>query len=510
MATNIEMKYGDYTFSPVPLATISREYLSVHNREEPLGYSFVINLRGELYSEDGGIVELKDKAHELRQAFNQSGKLFLLKCNGNTVIETYPRIRSINFEESPNNWVMTIPYTIELEYDVDQLNEHPTNSDPEEWQFEFLQENKAFGWNLSLVVNQLPGLDYTTNDANNKYEARVTHNITAKGKPTWSGPGEIGTYTSAIDNALSWLRNVYSYSGYVPELNHSLSGWINLSDASGEYGLFDHYRSQTINEHEGTVSLSESWIVLNNNLPSGAQGITEEFSVSIKDSKDSPNVTVSIEGTIRGYEVRSYDTTGVQTNTIVPAFTQADNAFSVIRNRIFPRAQLIYERHYGPSTTLHPKAVNAAVGYQPSKGIITYSFEFDNRPCNFVPGSLSESFNIVDEHPSDVFAKIPVLGRPQGPVLQSINTVTESTREITIEAVMPLPASCSSINDLNLYKPDVTAIICAFESELTSAYDQVFKNKDTESWNPLTGRYSRSVSWTYQSCSVAPNTSFCS
>ena len=160
---------------------------------------------------------------------------------------------------------------------------------------------------------------------------------------------------------------------------------------------------------------------------------------------------------------------------------------------------------------LNPDPINRTVSHQGSKGIINYNYEFNDRPCAFITGSLSEQFTIVDNHPTDVFANLQVLGRTYGPVLQAITTVTEGTREVTIEAVMPQPTGCSSPADLDQNKPttNVENILFDFQQQLTSVYNQVFKHADTENWNPLTGRYSRSVGWTYQDCTDSPDTSFC-
>ena len=127
--------------------------------------------------------------------------------------------------------------------------------------------------------------------------------------------------------------------------------------------------------------------------------------------------------------------------------------------------------------------------------------------------TLIENIVIVDNYPTDVFAKLPVLGRARGPVLQSISTVTEQTREISIEAVMPIPTGCTNIAQLYTSKPtgQIESLLCDFQTELTDNYQQVFKHNDTENWNPKDGRYSRNVGWTFQNCSTgnAPSTSFC-
>lgn len=526
MAQSVTMTYGDYEFTPVPFITIKRNNIQVRNREYPVGFTFQMTLNGTLTPlPDGhGLLELDDLVEQLRLAFNRDGKLLEIMCDATVVMQLYPRIIDIDFQESSNNWTDTIPYTITLEYDADEFDEDESGEIPpyieeysEEWNMEWVEDHKYFTWDLNDVVDQVVGYDYDI-DTNNSFEVKVSHSINVKGKQSWSGPGVSGEPTSAVDNALSWLNTIFNDYGYdATAWGHSLSGWNNLPFGTGDYGVFDHFRTHTINETDGTVSLSESWYVIGSNSGlSGANGnIVEDFSISIRDSLENGNISISIEGTIKGLEQRLY---GGVVDTFVPplqrsntatAYAHAVNAWGEIQNRVFPRAQMIYQQDYGLS--LNPSPLNRTIAHNPSKGTITYNYEFNDRPCSFITGSLSENFTIVDNNPTDVFARLTVLGRPYGPVLQELSTVTERTREVTIEVVMPPPEDCSSISDLNLNKPtsNVNNLLCEFEEQLTSVYDQVFKTSDVVNWSPLSGRYSRAVAWTYQDCDNAPDTSFC-
>lgn len=543
MSDTITMHYGDYEFTPVPIVSINRTSTQVRNRENPIAYTFTMSLSGTLMAHDpSGLTETEPLMDELRSAFNRDGKRLLIACNDIPVMIIYPRISTVSFAESNNQWVETIPYTIELEYDHDYgLNEHPANEIPpyiesysEEWQCEFSQENRFFTWDLSAVTDQQAGYDYETADSSHLWEARVTHTINIVGKQSWAPTGTatgtgIGSYlgdrVDAIDNARAFLTGVlkpddptslYAYDG---NFGHGLTGWTNLwSEQVDEvYDQLDHFRSHTVNETEGSLNLSETWIILGNNsgiaLPKDKRSV-EDFTVEIRTGIDNPTTSVSVQGSIQGFEYRNYTGTGLLGNTVADAtaYDSASNTWGVIQDRIFPRAQLIFEGDSGLGR-LNPSPLNKSIGHNPGKGSINYSYEFNNRPCAFVTGALSENFTIVDNNPSDVFAKLSVLGRAAGPVLQEISTVTEAVREVTIEVVMPTPTGCSSITDLDENKPDVNVgnLLCEFEQQLTGTYLQVFKNSDSENWNPLSGRYNRTVSWTYQSCSGwEPDTSMCS
>lgn len=526
MTQSVTMTYGDYSFSPVPFVTIKRNNIQVGNRDYPVAFTYEMTLEGQLtpLPTANGILELDNLVEQLRLAFNRDGKLLEILCDTDVIMRLYPRIIDVDFQQSSNNWVSTIPYTITLSYDEDEFNEDESGEIPpyieeysEEWQMEWVEDHRHFTWDLDDVVDQVGGYYYDV-DTNNAFEARVTHNINVKGKQSWVGPGVSGTSTNAVDNALAWLNTVLNDYGYdATAWGHSLSGWNNLPFGTGDYGIFDHFRTHSINETEGTIALTESWYVIGDNsgLSAGNKNIVEDFSISVRENTESGNIVVSVEGTIRGLEQRMYgdivDTFEhpfSRTNTAT-AYAHATNAWGQIQDRVFPRAQMIYEQDYDLS--LNPSPLNRTIAHNPAKGSITYNYEFNDRPCSFITGSLSENFTIVNNYPTDVFAKLTVLGRPYGPVLQELSTVTESTREVTIEVVMPPPEGCSSISDLNLNKPttNVENLLCSFEEELTSVYNQVFKTTDTENWNPLSGRYSRNVAWSFVDCDDAPETSFC-
>ena len=524
MANVVLMSYGGVDIIPVPIISIQRTSHQAGNRDNPLGYTFSMTLTGTLtpYPSSDGLIVMDQLMEDLRETFNSDGKQLLIQCGPvggpyTEVMSVYPRIvGDLTFGESSNNWVSTIPYTIQLSFDTDDYNEHPTGEAPpfiesfsEDWSVEFPQDRRHFVWDLSQVSDQIAGYSYPTVDSNNPFESRITHTVNVKGKQSWSGTGVQGTSINAVDNAFDWAFSVFNGFGYdATNYGHAISGWTNLNN---DGSVFDHYRTHSVNEADGTIVLTESFFVIgaNTGIPSGGRKITEDFTVEVRKGIDIGLTSVSINGSLQGLEERSYANNQMTTNTIVSAYQNASSGWAYIQDRMFPRAQLIFQSE--SSRRLHFNPLTKSIGHNPSKGIITYAYEFNDRPCSFISGSLSEVFTITDNYPSDVFAKLPVLGRAAGPVLQAISTITESVREVTIEVIMPPPTGCSALTDLDLYKPTtrVEALLCDFQTQLTGAYDQVFKNSDTSGWNPLSGRYNRTVSWTYQTCTGAPTTTLC-
>ena len=525
MANNTTMTYNGQDISPVPLITLARETIQVKNEANPIGWNYRLTLNGTLTprpDNEGSLSDTDALADGLRNIFDTDGKRLLVMCDANVIMDLCPRVKSITFQEGNNQWVESIPYTVELEYDRDEAGGTPDSgayveSVSDEWSLEFVQDHKYFAWDLSGVANQEPGQDYAAVDTNNSFEARVTRTLNVVGKQSWVCVGGVQGPTDGVDNAMSYILGTgaaiepddyNTASNFGREYGHGVIGITNLTVS--QYNIYDHFRTHTINESNGSVNLVESWFIVGENSGLAEKAFTEDFDVSVIRSVTEGRTRMTIQGTIQGLEERTYATLNSPNPVARAAYDAASSAWSTIQNRVFPRAQLIFQNE-GLPTRLNPEPASKTVGHGPSKGIITYNYEFDDRPCSFISGSLTEQITVTDNNPADVFAKIAVLGRAAGPVLQSISTFTESTREVTVEAVMRPPTGCDSLDTLNQNHPSgqVENLLCMYETQLTGPFTQVFKNSDVETWSPLTGRYSRSVLWTYADCSGSGVTTLC-
>jgi len=363
------------------------------------------------------------------------------------------------------------------------------------------------------------------------------------------------------------------------------SGVLNLCGTG--FDFYNHTRSVALDELGGGYSVTEGWVVFNTGvgIPGNA---TETWTVSSDTSATDGLTSIKIDGTVQGYETREYGslTGNKQCLGLVndpdrdykiteTKYASASGYFNVVQNRMLERARLVAGK---PASTiisgvlpLNPIATSTSINHEPGAGTITYSYAYDDRPSNHISGALSETISINDNHPTDVFAEIQVLGRRTGPVLQAIGTVTSSTREINVEAMMG-PSTGNAFLDsaasregtalsldaqwaylinaegdkvgidypyesgaltsatgnltggpryhrdytygsgdvynggvgthlfYNNPKPQVSNLINIFYFELLANGNKVFKNADSESWDPKTGKYNRNVSFTYQRC----------
>ncbi len=294
----------------------------------------------------------------------------------------------------------------------------------------------------------------------------------------------------------------------------SSSGVINLN--IDNFVAYNHSRVQQYGELDGTFNATETWVVIN---PSGA-GIPgsghclEDFIVNASQGLDNDISTISIEGSINGLSTIDYGTTTGDYSVTEDKYSAASGYWATVKSRLYYRAQLVHNDVItGKAITrsLNTSPTTISIGHSPSKGSINYSYEYNDRPSNCVPSALSEVISIVDNNPTDVFAQLTIMGRQLGPILQDINTITNPTRELSVEVVVPPATGCgvSLLTHTNPRNDVVTYILCPIEADLTGTYNQVFKTNDQETWNPKEGRYSRNVSYTYQDCSITGVTLLC-
>lgn len=170
--------------------------------------------------------------------------------------------------------------------------------------------------------------------------------------------------------------------------------------------------------------------------------------------------------------------------------------------------------------------VATSESHNPKKGTISYSYEFTSK-FSIISGALFESISIQDTGPTDVIAEAFVLGRTLGPVLQNLGSKTSSKKSVTIEIGIVPPTSmpgffmhnntCPLYISGSVYKT-ITGIIEGLKPfgdrsqdifgsawTRTNAPGQVYVTSDTQSWDPASGRFTKSVSWVYQHCNNNKN-----
>jgi len=512
---NTTMTYGAYEFSPVPLLEIGKDIIRSGD-ESTLQELTTITITGTLVASpylatDAGIDYVKGAMDDLRDAFKTDCSLFLVQCGSTDIVRARPRVKQApKFTPTGNNWVQTAQYTIVLEFSVEvgESSAYAANikSASETWSIEFADDNSQYTETIQTGADHIP------------YTMRLTHSLSAEGIAECSQPSGTGSTTFAQagwQEARDWVLPRLGFdSSY---LNSGVSGIINVDP--NDLGIYNHMRTNSLNEVNGSFEVTETWLLINTGISGLASpGAIEDFTVTINSSLSQPTTTVRVEGSIQGLEGRTYGSGVGDFSVTQEKYSNALTYWNVVEDRLYARCKAVADTASLPRP-LSTSALSYNVAHAKPKGIITYTYEFDNRVCFLLNQSgslsgqvLSEIITVNDVFPNDVFAVIPILGRAAGPVLQEISTVTEKKRDISIELLVQPPTGCS-LSSWNTYrdtvKGSVDDLLCEFETELTSSADQVFKHNDTQSWIPQQGRYTRQIGWTYQNCSGTNNTSVC-
>jgi len=178
---------------------------------------------------------------------------------------------------------------------------------------------------------------------------------------------------------------------------------------------------------------------------------------------------------------------------------------------------------YSKQKLLNIIPISTNEGYDPRKGTISYSYEFNDK-FRFISGVLAENITINQTGPVDVINEAFVLGRRLGPVLQSLGSKTSAKKDLTFEVIVVPPSSWEGFMLSNtqcpLYTGGVTykaiqTIIEGFKpfgdrapsvfgtfSRLNDT-GQVYVSQDNANWNPTEGRYTRTIGWIYQTCNLS-------
>lgn len=460
------------------------------------------------------------KQRALRALFAKDGQRVELSDifdNAGATIVCYPRVTSIDFTEGP--YVTTCQYTIVLEADL-LLRENTGNDEDAYVDLEgtyansgdlrttntelqqlldssgtFFVEDYNEEWNLEADDQQGETLD-------NPRSYRISHSLNATGKTVYNYNGEIDKPAWQQARDFVHTRLSTNPNGTYPNVVGNMgSGTINLVDS---YGGYNHVRTEQINQTAGTYSVTENWL-----LSSGTS--LETYSMTTATATADPFVTVSIDGTIRGLSQISPSGFGdPKASAASGAYANALQKYNSVSNSgQFGISSDVYKRANNlVAVQLNSQPVSTSLGVNQYTGEITYNLSFNNRPLNIVSGVISEDIQINDTYPGDVFAVIPVLGRPTGPILQYLGGRTEYKRDISINLVMDytkIPYG-SGRNTLLLKKPSMVeptaSQLAELLGELSPANEpgirKYFISPPSESWTPKDGSYSFNISFTYE------------
>jgi hypothetical protein len=409
----------------------------------------------EVLTQDQRLKSIIRKQESIRKLFSTPGLSFEVQpWDGSAPFKFNPRVKNITFSSAL--WVEICDYTIELEADILYISGSVSSEDT------FTNANGVLVY--ISQANEDWSLEFLEQDRSDIF--RLTHSVSAVGKRFYDENGLL-------------IKQPWEYAKlYVQPLlglDYSKVPSSGVLALVGSYLGYNQVRSENINELNGSYTVTESWII------SSGTAI-EEFSVATKTSAQDGRTVVTVDGQVKGLEQRDSN------NAIsITKYANASNFFTGVQNALISRAQ----NYSGININSIP--LTKIITRNEIQGIIAYNYEWDNRPTNLIAGSLVEDISITDVNPGDVFAAIPVLGRAAGPVLQSINTITEKKRGLSMNVIVPVTGAATIAGCIAL-KPNTNSIA----SGAAPLGSQVYKDSDQETWDWSRGSYSRQIQWTYQ------------
>lgn len=408
------------------------------------------------------------------------------------------RLLSISLPEQADEeaGVQNLQYTFSFEAYEDESSNSNTGSTGSPAKPTYKLSSAEENW--ELTENEGAGI-FQTNDPSGTLRKTytLTHTVSATGVRKYQSQGSLDTDGEAWRQAQLWVLSKLLTSDTVKDATtEDLMGdsafWTsqftpinidgstyksvgpNLSSGTPNYKGFNHTRSISSDIGAGSYSVTETWTVCPADLTA-----THEIEVNLE-SNDQQIVTASISATFQGLE------TGSATDTNITKFDSANTSFAAMRNQFYSLANAAYTAA-GFSDTLRNVKLTESIGQNRVAGTITYSTSFNDDTVSLV-NALSEAININYDNTeglNKVIAKIPIIGKQNGPIIQDMNTTTIKSVSATLDAVMDRdnrtsPPTSSATSILDAYKP-------------TNGLQQT----KTESWSPKTGTYNLSISWEY-------------
>lgn len=222
----------------------------------------------------------------------------------------------------------------------------------------------------------------------------VSHQISAIGVGI---AGTSGLTTSPYLSAKDFVSSRKGANAIIPS--------VAISGFSSSGAVYNYNEAHSIDPPNGSYAVTEKWITCNTPY-------IENYSIEIQDSADIACPTVSIQGTIRGFEIRSASGT-------VPSGTSR-YANANMRWEAMQSGYEVYTRATGESGyNLNPNPVNSTVSKNKYNGEINYNRTYKNQQFRFLTSAKSENISYGANWGEDSFATIQLLNG--GQVLHPLN-----------------------------------------------------------------------------------------
>jgi len=485
---------GGYEFDPVPVVSIEKTWIRT-DAGAPIGALKTATFTGTLLSENksnpDNPLSLRD---EMDKAFESCDNCvqMTLSCDSGVIIDSYVRIQNISWGQSADNWTVTIPISVTVEWDEAQDNIATTSGGAECLS---CIRSIADNWNFSPL--ETPAA-YTVGSCSGTAFFQFEHTVEATAVDCCIS----GATTSGYVIAQNWVNDQLGFDASL------FAGDPKFGFGADDFSVCGHVRSGTLNRHAGSYSMTEAFTVSNRS----GNCCLDDYTVTCEENTQSRINTYSIQGTITGFETRNPADFNEITETKIE---QALGCFSAIEDNLYARIECLCAPT-GVLCGINPLPVTKSKGYSPTAGTVTYNYTYDNRPLSLVEGAIFENISITDDNNQEQIIEIPIPGRVPGPILRSCQTQPTKRKSVNIQVIFPYedcPAATSGCSTARLaafglsatQRTHVENFLCCVE-ETMSGVDFLAREVDNEGFSFPDGTYSRNVTWVYQNCTdTLPN-----
>lgn len=518
-----------YHLVPAPLVSFDKEFKRLDNGLV-VGVEYVVNFNGDLipnkgnptasgssgeFSQDAWVTSISSDDDPLASNFEQDvlaatlakqEKIRELFGSGTSIpvmiygygqssgLSFVGNVEKISFPED-GRWALPSKYSI-------SLRTNKIDGQPE--QFDFYISSAQDNWSFQETdqVKLIVGSG-ALSSVNKVYQ--ISHTLSAVGLPVYNASGGYLNNIAPWQQASGYVRSVIGIgSGNAPATTLP-----SLFGVNSGYAIANRKITETVNELAGSYEISEEYIAYRTGISPYAA--LEEMTITVNQGEDG-NRNVEIQGIVKGLDTYQNSSESNATDKYMNASGYFDSIQSIAYHRALTFSNLQW---------LHPVYLSSTVGRNINAGEINYTYSYNDRPPNIISGSRSESISINDTYPGQNFVSQPVIGRDQA-VLQYLNSNTNYKRNLTIEVIMNRIQNNWSGNAPNGYwtgvsyldvrnwlfnqKPSVTNT-ATFQTIFAAANpandsgvitSKVFYSEPVEDWNPINGRYSYQIQWTYE------------
>jgi hypothetical protein len=507
------VKYGESPSEsnrivPAPEISISHEY--IYANDVAIGYTYIVTLNGYATSLDLrnpnisdtlGLKETIDAIKTIKNLFSHNNGYLQVDSGNNGLIfkATGSMIKSLNFEQSDNQWVNYAPYSVEIEFNELQIGDcngagTPVNCGelpPNMIQtplFLDMKEHKVKSFSDSWSFDAGDTI-YNSYDNFKNEHFNVTYNIDVTGKHYFNGSGGVlpaweqaknFAQKRLYDQVKTLVTGVLpSQSGTVCDiaLNYDAvfgSEGTGILSELNDYKVYNEKISCQTSEFAGSFRATYTAILkrsLSDDTYSDENSI-HTFSL-VKDFQDdgrTKKITANLQGNIQGLipgglistsSIIEFPENG---NLIIPKSSEtSNNKYSnalIAYNKIGDKksikedfANLIgitngYLLASGlcidPSGTPLPSSHTVTHNYL--EGTISYSTSYDSDRACQPSGTTVRNITYDIQNPTPIIQEFVIPGRASGPIIQDIGATTVGKIIITYEGFESLVKCCPDLS----------------------------------------------------------------